>query len=261
MTNRYRWSIERGAILGAATLGALALAGTVVAADASVSSSPRVPPAEADVGSATRATLPTFEVVLTGRVFGWGKDTPFPKKRTPGIVFGESFAFGKTREDGYLDLARSKDGRRLFARVGYDNGDVQTATFEVKSADALPDGAILQFVDGRVTAAPSSGPPGVFKWKDKLFQQHFEAWLALPKEHVIVRPSDQQRIPLLPVAGKYVAAKAARAQWVVYVPKCSASENGCVYYGPPGATCGRYVRESETQGQGLVGYPGDCDVK
>lgn len=105
-----------------------------------------------------RAKLPPFQVVRTGRAFGHGDSSPFPKKRTADVVFGEGFLFGETRGDGFFEVARSKDGRRLYTKLATDDGIESNAIFELKTEGVLPGDAVLQMVDGYVEVVPELDP-------------------------------------------------------------------------------------------------------
>ena len=79
-----------------------------------------------------------------------------------------------------------------------------------------------------------------------MLQTHVEAWLALPKQQLIVRPADGSRYPLVPAGGAADAAKAAKTQGVVFVSRCKETKSACVYYGPPALTCARSTEAKES---------------
>jgi hypothetical protein len=206
------------------------------------------------------ANLPPVKVVRVGRAVGHGDSVPFPARKTRGVTFAASILEGRSREDGFLDTARSADGRRLWVKRGTDDGDESGARFDLESPRALPAAAVLQLVDGFTSPDPGGQPGGLgsaaFKRGAEIRQQHFEAWLALPKERVIVRPADQSRYPLVPVAGAYDDVAAAKAQWVVFVSKCKETGGACVYYGPPAQICSRSSLANEADG--LQVFPAKC---
>jgi hypothetical protein len=206
------------------------------------------------------APAPEFKVVHKGRFADGAKDVTFPKRGAAAVVFGESILETADREDGYLDLARSKDGRRLWFRRGTDDGDERRSSFEVAAGAPLPDGAVLQLVDGFTSPADPASVGGLgstsFQRGAKVLQTHVEAWLALPRQQQIVRPADGARFPLIPASGAADAAKAAKAQWVVFVSRCKESKGPCVYYGPPALTCARSTEARESDA--LQIHPRKC---
>ena len=216
----------------------------------------------AGVAPVEKAKLPPFQVVRTGRAFGHGDSSPFPKKRTADVVFGEGFLFGETRGDGFFEVARSKDGRRLYTKIATDDGIESNAIFELKTEGVLPGDAVLQMVDGYVEVVPELDPglgsPTVRSVDGKRFlKQHHEAWLAMPGQRLIVRPSTGVAYPLLPAVGRHDPVSAKRAQWVVYVGRCKEAQNRpCVYYGPPAASCARAVKAGEHEG--ILAFPNRC---
>jgi hypothetical protein len=201
-----------------------------------------------------------FKVVHKGRFATGEKDVVFPKRAAAGVVFGESILETADREDGYLDLARSKDGRRLWFRRGTDDGDERRSSFEVEAKSSLPEGAVLQLVDGFTSPADPATVGGLgstsFQRGAKVLQTHVEAWLALPKQQQIVRPADGSRYPLLPARGAANVTQAAKAQWVVFVSSCRETKSPCVYYGPPALTCARSTEARESDA--LQIHPRKC---
>ena len=218
--------------------------------------------AAARPAAAPAATPPTvdFKVVHKGRFATGERDVVFPKRGAAGVVFGESILETVDREDGYLDLARSKDGRRLWFRRGTDDGDERRSSFEVEAKSPLPEGAVLQLVDAFTSPADPASIGGLgstsFKRGAKVLQTHVEAWLALPNQQQIIRPTDGTRYPLLPARGAPSVTVAAKAQWVVFVSTCKETKSACVYYGPPALSCARSSEAGESDA--LQIHPRKC---
>jgi hypothetical protein len=201
-----------------------------------------------------------FDVVRTGRAFGDEPNTTFPSRRNRDAIFGVSITETKSRQDGYLDTARARDGHVLWARRGTDDGDESITTFTFESREPFPTGAVLQLVAGFVTPDPKGYPGGLgsaaFYRGKEIWQRHLEAWLAIPKERIIIRPADKTHYPLVPAEGQYDPSAAARAQWVVFVSKCKETESACVYYGPPATACSRSRQANEHDGLDII--PRSC---
>jgi hypothetical protein len=217
-------------------------------------------PATAAGGPEAPPKLDGIKVARTGRAFGYGDSVAFPARKTKGVVFAPSILEGKSREDGYLDTARSADGRRLWVKQGTDDGDVSIVLFEAQGGQ-LPAGAVLQMVDGFTTPDPGGQPGGLgsaaFKRGEEIRKQHFEAWLALPKDRAVIRLEDRSRYPLVATTGRYDESQAAKAQWVVFVSRCEENKGGpCVLYGPPAQACSRSSKQKESDG--LLVYPAKC---
>lgn len=206
---------------------------------------------------------PRFVVTRIGRPPGFGESVAFPARGTPKIIPGERILEGRHPDDGFLYTARSADGRRLWVKRGTDDGNRSVSRFDWRVFDEAPEGAVLQMVDGFSTPDPS-GQPGwlgstAFKRGSEIRKQHHEAWVALPKEKVIIRPADGARYPLLPAAGPDDESRAAKAQWVVFVPKCKETKGPCVYYGDPVHACARSYEANEADA--LIVFPWNCDTK
>jgi hypothetical protein len=219
--------------------------------------------AGADVAKISDLKIPAaFNVVRAGRAFGDEPNTTFPSRKDPDAIFGVSITETKSREDGYLDTARARDGHVIWARRGTDDGDEAITTFTYESRDPFPTGGVLQLVDGFVTPDPKGYPGGLgsaaFYRGKEIWQRHLEAWLALPGARIIIRPADKMRYPLLPAKGQYDPSAAARSQWVVFVSKCKETNSACVYYGPPATACARSRQANEYDGLDII--PRSCGL-
>ena len=161
----------------------------------------------------------------------------FPVKnveRAPRIVEGDG---------GYLDLARSRDGRVLWVRRWWDDGTTDVYRFQLERA---PDPRyVLQLVDGVVRARDSSAVyeigPNVFKTEDgKSFELLHQAWVIDRTARQARRPNSGEWYPLVRAGDTPESVDAGQLQWMVFVQKCAETGGGCVYFGKPSEVCGRY---------------------
>jgi hypothetical protein len=206
------------------------------------------PPRSAKADSA--APVPAeFPVRREGSLSGFGNtEVEFPAEGVevmPRIVESDG---------GYLDLARSPDGRMLWVRRWWDDGSTDVNRFELESRPGAR--FRLQFVDGDVEERDSSvaGAMGisVLREGDRWFEQLLRAWVVDTATDRIRRPNSGEWYPLVAAPGTPAEAVPERLQWMVFLPACSETGSACVYYGDPGGVCGRYMDQAPlAHGQGL----------
>jgi hypothetical protein len=195
------------------------------------------------------ADAPRPTVTRNGSLSGFGDTSiKFPAsgvERAPRV----------TAEDGgYLDLARSKDGRELWTRRWWDDGSADVNHFQLNWAEDRK--LILQFVDGVVESWPEDRTPRealgrrVLKRPDgSSFEQILDAWPVDPQSREAFSLSTHTWVPLVP-ARKESATDAGKIQWMVFAASCPEVNKACVYYGKPADVCGRYFD--------VVKHPGEA---
>jgi hypothetical protein len=163
---------------------------------------------------------------------------------------------------GYMDLARSDDGLKLWVRRRWKNGSTDVTRFEL-DRKAFPGGR-LQFVDGIVEPEKVQGVSvsrHVYEGGKEArgFTQRLEAWILDLERQKIVRPATGEEYPLVHASREYSAEGASRLQWMVFVPSCPETRSGCVYYGKPIDVCRRYFPRWRPEiGRELWIAPGGC---
>jgi hypothetical protein len=157
-------------------------------------------------------------------------------------------------DGGYLDLARSPDGRVLWVRREWDEPSTDVHRFTMESP---PDPRfILQFVDGVVdtsTVAAAYADDEVFaadsvSRDDGLrFDRVLQAWVIDRSTHRARRPNSGEWYPLVAAPNTQRTVTPDRLQWMVFVSRCSEVSSGCVYYGAPEDVCGRYFDQTSRE--------------
>jgi hypothetical protein len=192
--------------------------------------------------------LRTVSVKRSGEVASVGESAPFPGRKQKDVEFSPRVKEGPHRLDGSLELARSRDGRSLWALRKWDDSTDDANVFRLRGSDSSKLGsAVLQFVDGvweYVRRDPGSFGRRISKDPDgKLVELFLEAWVALPDHAMIYRPADKKLYPLIPAAGKYDPAVARGVQWMSFSRKCTETGGACVYYGNALDICKRLKNE------------------
>jgi hypothetical protein len=187
---------------------------------------------------------------------------PFPDARQRREQHLQALRFIPDKGEA-LRLARSPDGRKLWTFREWDDGSSDGNVFLLDPAGAsLPQGAVLQFVDGIVVPVPY--PPEVdlgrmlyrAQESDDVYEQFLEAWVALPGQRLIYCPVKKRLYPLVAARGEYDAAEAGKLQWMVFVPKCPETGSACVYFGNPRDVCRKH--RSLTKDASLWVEPPEC---
>jgi hypothetical protein len=171
-------------------------------------------------------------------------------------------------DGGKLELARSKDGRTLWAHRHYDDGTSYAWSF------VLPENAfgpqLLQFVDGVRRPCSDDEPktlsPGAVhcEW-DEPFQTSVttrhplvgEAWRIDPVSGKAYPPESTDALPLVKL-GK-APADVRTLGWFVFAPICNENATGCVYYGERCAVA-RRVAADKGEPRELWIWPRGCGV-
>jgi len=209
-------------------------------------------------------TLRTVSVKRSGEVGGEGESAPFPARKQKDVEFAPRVKEGPHRLDGSLDLARSRDGRSLWALRKWDDSTDDANLFSLRASDSVKLGSatVLQFVDGfwEYVSRDLLGTIGSRRiskrGKDKAVELFLEAWLALPEYAMIYRPADKKLYPLIPAAGKHDPAAARAVQWMSFSRKCAETGGACVYYGNALDICKR-LKNQEPDGDSWI-WPHGC---
>ena len=222
--------------------------------------------AGADGAGEDLAVLRQLKVTRQGKTFGLGDNVSFPGTRAVGIERAPRLRDGSHRLDGFLDIARSIDGQRLWTRRATDDGESATNVFQLHGARrGAAASAVLQFVDGYTEPAQapgelllgeSSGRNAHGDW----IESFFEAWVVLPEQQLIYRPTSGSVYPLVPARGKPSALEARRPQWMVFFRQCPETGSGCVFYGHYCDVWARWAALDKGEGD-TWNHPYECKVE
>jgi hypothetical protein len=148
-----------------------------------------------------------------------------------------------TEDDGgYLDLARSKDGRELWTRRSWDDGSTDVNHFKLNWTGERK--LILQFVDG-VTEPWKKGPEAgvgrnLIKRADgTMIELLLDVWPIDPERAEAFSLVTHKWIPLVP-ARKESPGDPRKVHWMTFVERCPEVKGSCVYHGAPDDVCRRY---------------------
>jgi hypothetical protein len=148
-------------------------------------------------------------------------------------------------DGGYLELARSKDGRELWTRRWWDDGSDDVNHFRLNWTGERM--LVLQFVDGVTEPWPKQrsvedtlGRRVVKRSDGTMFEQILDAWPVDPERAEAFNLTTHAWVPLVK-ARKENPTGARTLQWMVFVERCPEVKGACVYYGEPGDVCGKYL--------------------
>jgi hypothetical protein len=207
--------------------------------------------------AAIAADAPRPTVTRKGSISGFG-DTDI---RFPGA--GVERAARITESDGgYLDLARSKDGRQLWTRQWWDDGSTDVNHFQLNWAGDRK--LVLQFVDSVTEPWPADKDTSdeigrhVIKRADGTkVQQFLDAWPIDPEKAEAFSLASRTWIPLVPARAK-PPADVRKLQWMVFVPRCPELGKACVYFGKPEDVCRKYFATIKSEDETLWIAPRKC---